>query len=54
MSIIRYTQKNLSTTYGKVTVSTPRNCNSSFDSQFIKKCETILAEGVAKPEGNDR
>lgn len=32
---------------GEVTVSTPRDRNSSFDPQFIKKRETILAEGVA-------
>lgn len=28
-------------------MSTPRDCNSSFDLQFIKKRETILAESVA-------
>ena len=39
--------RQVQTPLGKVTVSTPRNCNSSFDSQFIKKRETILAEGVA-------
>lgn len=32
---------------GEVTVSTPRDRNSSFDPQFIKKRETILAEGVS-------
>lgn len=32
---------------GEVTVSTPRDRNSTFDPQFIKKRETILAEGVA-------
>lgn len=30
-----------------MTVSTPRDRNATFDSQFIKKRETILAEGVA-------
>lgn len=40
-------QKQVQTSLGEVTVSTPRNRNSSFDSQFIKKRETILAEGVA-------
>jgi putative transposase len=34
---------------GEVTVSTPLDRNSSFDSQFIKKRETILAEVVADP-----
>ena len=40
-------QKQVQTALGKVTVSTPRDRNSSFDPQFIKKRETILAEGVA-------
>ena len=31
---------------GEVPVSTPHDRNSSFDSQFIKKHETILAESV--------
>lgn len=31
----------------EVTVSTPRDRTSTFDPQFIKKRETILAEGVA-------
>ena len=31
---------------GEVTVSTPRDRNSTFEPQFIKKRETILAEGV--------
>ena len=37
----------VSYTHLEVTVSTPRDRNSSFDPQFIKKRETILAEGVA-------
>ena len=40
-------QKQVQTALGEVTVSTPRDRNSSFDPQFIKKRETILAEGVA-------
>ena len=40
-------QKQVQTPLGEVTVSTPRDRNSSFEPQFIKKCETILAEGVA-------
>ena len=40
-------QKQVQTSLGEVTVSTPRDRNSSFDPQFIKKRETILAEGVA-------
>lgn len=40
-------QKQVQTPLGDVTVSTPRDRNSSFDPQFIKKRETILAEGVA-------
>ena len=32
---------------GEVTVSTPRDRNSTFGPQFIKERETILAEGVA-------
>lgn len=40
-------QKQVQTGLGEVTVSTPRDRNSSFDPQFIKKRETILAEGVA-------
>ena len=38
--------KQVQTPLGEVTVSTPRNRHSSFDPQFIKKCETILAENV--------
>lgn len=40
-------QKQVQTPLGEVTVSTPLDRNSSFEPQFIKKCETILAEGVA-------
>lgn len=40
-------QKQVQTGLGEVTISTPRDRNSSFDPQFIKKRETILAEGVA-------
>lgn len=36
-------QKQVQTPLGEVTVSTLCNCNSSFDPQFIKKRETILA-----------
>ena len=39
--------KQVQTPLGEVTVSTPRDRNSSFDPQFIKKRETILAEGIA-------
>ena len=40
-------QKQVQTSLGEVTVSTLRGRNSTFDPQFIKKRETILAEGVA-------
>lgn len=40
-------QKQVQTSLGEVTVSTPRDRNSSFDPQFIKKRETILAESVS-------
>lgn len=40
-------QKQVQTPLGEVTVSTPRDRNSSFEPQFIKKRETILVEGVA-------
>ena len=40
-------QKQVQTSMGEVTVLTPRDRNSTFDPQFIKKRETILAEGVA-------
>lgn len=39
--------KQVQTPLGEVTVSTPRDRTSSFDPQFIKKRETILAGGVA-------
>jgi len=39
--------KQVQTPLGEVTVSTPRDRTSSFDPQFIKKRETILAESVA-------
>ena len=39
-------QKQVQTPLGKVTVSTPRDRNSSFEPHCIKKRETILAEGV--------
>lgn len=40
-------QKQVQTSMGEVTVFTPRDRNSTFDPQFIKKHETILSEGVA-------
>lgn len=40
-------QKQVQTALGEVTVSTPRDRQSTFEPQFIKKRETILAEGVA-------
>ena len=40
-------QKQVQTSIGEVTVSTPRDRNFTLDSQFIKKREAILAEGVA-------
>ncbi len=40
-------QKQVQPPLGEATVSTPRDRNSSFDPQFIKKRETILAEGVS-------
>lgn len=39
--------KQVQTPLGGVTVSTPRDRNSTFDPQFIKKRETILADNVA-------
>lgn len=39
--------KQVQTPLGEVTVSTPRDRNSTFDPQFIKKRETILADNVA-------
>lgn len=41
-------QKQVQTSLGEVTVSTPRDRNATFDPQFIKKRETILAEGVSE------
>lgn len=40
-------KKQVQTPMGEVTVSIPRDRNFTFDPQFIKKRETILAEGVA-------
>lgn len=40
-------QKQVQTPMGEVTVSTPRDRHSTFEPEFIKKRETILAEGVA-------
>lgn len=39
--------KPVQTSLGEVTVNTPRDREGSFSPQFIKKRETILAEGVA-------
>ena len=39
--------KQVQTQLGEVTVHTPRDRHSSFEPEFIKKQETILAEGVA-------
>ena len=39
--------KQVQTPLDEVTVSTPRDRNASFSPQFIKKRETMLAEGVA-------
>lgn len=39
--------KQVQTQLGEVTVHTPRDRHSSFEPEFIKKRETILAEGVA-------
>lgn len=41
-------QKQVQTPVGEVTVSTPRDRDSSFDPQFIKKRETMLTEGMAE------
>jgi len=40
-------RKQVQTSMGEVTVSTPRDRNATFEPQFIKKCETVLAESVA-------
>lgn len=39
--------KQVQTQMGEVTVRTPRDRNASFEPEFIRKRETILAEGVA-------
>lgn len=39
--------KQVQTQMGEITVSTPRDRQSTFEPEFIKKRETILAEGVA-------
>ena len=41
-------QKQVRTPVGEITVSTPRDRDASFDPQFIKKRETMLAEGMAE------
>lgn len=41
-------QKQVQTPVGEVTVSTPRDRDCFFDPQFIKKRETMLAEGMEK------
>lgn len=38
-------QKQVQTPLGEITVSTPRDRNSGFEPQYIKKREAILAEG---------
>ena len=40
-------QKQVQTPVGDITVSTPRDRDSSFDPQFLKKRETMLSEGMA-------
>lgn len=40
-------QKRVQTPVGDITVSTPRDRDSSFDPQFLKKRETMLSEGMA-------
>lgn len=40
-------QKRVQTLAGDITVSTPRDRDSSFDLQFLKKRETMLSEGMA-------
>src|SRR5690554_2821296 len=42
-----YSRKQVQTTLGEVTVHTPRDRDSRFEPEFIKKRERILAEGVA-------
>lgn len=40
-------KKQLQTSVGEITVETPRDRDASFDPQFVKKRERILAEGVS-------
>jgi Transposase and inactivated derivatives len=42
-----HTSKQVQTQLGEVTVQTPRDRNSNFEPEFIKKRERILAEGVS-------
>jgi transposase-like protein len=42
-----YNRKQVQTSLGEVTVQTPRDRESRFEPEFIKKRERILAEGVA-------
>ena len=42
-----YNRKQVQTSLGEVTVHTPRDRDSRFEPEFIKKRERILAEGVA-------
>ena len=42
-----YTPKQVQTPLGEVTVHTPRDRDSTFEPEFIKKRERILADGVA-------
>lgn len=32
---------------GEVTVHTPRNCDSRFEPEFIKKCERVMMDSVS-------
>ncbi len=43
-----YTPKQVQTQLGEVTVHTPRDRESRFEPEFIKKRERVLAEGVAE------
>lgn len=42
-----YTAKQVQTSLGEVTVRTPRDRESTFEPEFIKKRERVLAEGVS-------
>ena len=42
-----YTPKQVQTPLGEVTVHTPRDRESTFEPEFIRKRERILADGVA-------